>query len=257
MHALDAGAAGAVWAALAQSLSKPSAVLMVTAHWETNLPMLSGNPRPSMIYDFGGFPEALYRIKYAAPGAPDIAVRAAAILKTAGITAAVDGCRGIDHGAWVPLLKMYPDADVPVLQLSVQPSLGTAHHYRVGQALQALRNENVLIVGSGHLTHNLRDWSPPSRGLDRESPTSAGVSDVLGYAQQFQTWMFEHIMAHDIDSLLAYREHAPHAARAHPSDEHLLPLFVALGAAGKDYAAERMFAGFEGGALAMDAFRFD
>lgn len=252
MHALDAGAAGEVWAALAQALPKPSAVLMVTAHWETNLPMLSGNPRPSMIYDFGGFPDALYRIKYAAPGAPDMAELAVSLLKTAGITAAVDGCRGMDHGAWVPLLKMYPNAGVPVLQLSVQPSLGTAHHYRVGQALQALRNENVLIVGSGHLTHNLRDWS--------ESRTSAGVLGVLGvldYAQQFQTWMFEHIMAHDIDSLLAYREQAPHATRAHPSEEHLLPLFVALGAAGKDYAAERVFAGFEGSALAMDAYKFE
>ncbi len=251
MHALDAGAAGGVWAALAQALPKPSAVLMVTAHWETNLPLLSGNPRPSMIYDFGGFPDALYRVKYAAPGAPDMAERAVSRLKAAGITAAVDGCRGMDHGAWVPLLKMYPNADVPVLQLSVQPSLGTAHHYRVGQALQALRNENVLIVGSGHLTHNLRDWS--------ESRTSAGVLGVLGvldYAQQFQTWMFEHIMAHDIDSLLAYREQAPHATRAHPSEEHLLPLFVALGAAGKDYAAVRVFAGFEGSALAMDAYKF-
>ena len=257
MHALDAGAAGEVWAALAQSLPQPSAVLMVTAHWETNLPMLSGNPRPSMIYDFGGFPDALYRIKYAAPGAPDVAARAVALLKTAGITAAVDGCRGMDHGAWVPLLKMVPNADVPILLLSVQPSLGTAHHYRVGQALQALRNENVLIVGSGHLTHNLRDWSPPSGALHRESRTSARVSDVLDYAQQFQTWMFEHIMAHDIDSLLAYRELAPHAARAHPSEEHLLPLFVALGAAGDNYVAERVFAGFEGGALAMDAYRFN
>ena len=246
MHALDAGAAGEVWTALAESLPTPSAVLMVTAHWETNLPMLSGNPRPSMIYDFGGFPDALYRIKYAAPGAPEVAGRAVALLKAAGITAAVDGCRGIDHGAWVPLLKMAPNADVPILQLSVQPSLGTAHHYRVGQALQALRNENILIVGSGHLTHNLRDWS--------ESRTSAGASE---YAQQFQRWMFEHIMAHDIDALLAYRDQAPHAARAHPSEEHLLPLFVALGAAGDNYVAKRVFAGFEGGALAMDAYRFN
>ena len=168
------------------------------------------------------------------------------MLKSAGITAAVDGCRGIDHGAWVPLLKMYPDADVPVLQLSVQPSLGTAHHYRVGQALAMLRAENVLIVGSGHLTHNLRDWL--------EGGASAGDLD---YARQFQAWMFERIMAHDIDSLLAYRELAPLAARAHPSEEHLLPLFVALGAAGKNYSAERLFAALEGGALAMDAYRFN
>jgi 4,5-DOPA dioxygenase extradiol len=245
MHGINAGPAGEVWAALAQAIPTPTAALMVTAHWETNLPMLSGNPRPSMIYDFGGFPDALYRIKYAAPGAPDIAERAVSLLKAANMTAAVDGCRGMDHGTWVPLLKMFPQANVPIIQLSVQPTLGTAHHYRVGRALAALRGDNVLMVGSGHITHNLRDWMAGNLG-----------SGENNYAQEFQAWMFDRIVAHDIDSLLAYRELAPHAARAHPSEEHLLPLFVALGAAGDGYAVERVFAGFEGAALAMDAYRF-
>ena len=245
LHALDAGAAGQVWAQLAQSIPVPTAVLMVTAHWETNLPMLSGNERPAMIYDFGGFPDALYHIKYLAPGAPAVAGQALALLKSAGITAAIDDCRGFDHGTWVPLLKMYPEADVPIVQLSVQPSQGPAHHYRVGRALAALREQNVLIVGSGHLTHNLRDWF-----------AGGGKPGEKNYAHEFQSWMFEQIKARDRDALLAYRDVAPHAVRAHPSEEHLLPLFVVLGAAGADYHVERKFSGFEGDVLAMDAYIF-
>lgn len=245
MHAIHAGAAGEVWAALTKQMPKPKAVLMVTAHWESNLPMLSGNPKPAMIYDFGGFPEALYRINYPAPGSPEIAARAQALLKAAGFTAGIDGCRGFDHGTWVPLLKMYPDADVPVVQLSVQTAMHPRHHYDVGRALAPLTKEGVLIVGSGHLTHNLRDWMQ-SRGQTAHAP----------YAEKFQRWVFDQLAAHDVDALTAYRSQSPDAVRAHPTEEHFLPLFVALGAAGKDAEPERVFAGFEGAALAMDAYRF-
>ena len=245
MHAINAGAAGDVWAALANQLPTPKAVLMVTAHWETNLPMLSGNAKPSMIYDFGGFPEALYKINYPAPGAPDVAAKAQALLKDAGITAGIDGCRGIDHGTWVPLLKMYPHAEVPIVQLSVQTAMNPRHHYDVGRALTPLTRQGVLIVGSGHLTHNLRDWMQ-SRGQAAHAP----------YAQNFQRWVFDHLATHDIDALTRYRQDAPDAMRAHPTEEHFLPLFVALGAAAEDAKAHRVFAGFEGSALAMDAYRF-
>lgn len=245
MHAINAGAAGDVWAALTQHIPKPKAVLMVTAHWETNLPILSGNVKPSMIYDFGGFPEALYKINYSAPGAPDIAAKAQALLKSAGLTAGIDGCRGFDHGTWVPLLRMYPDADVPVVQLSVQTEMNPRHHYDVGRALAPLTKDGVLIVGSGHLTHNLRDWMQ-SRGQTAHAP----------YAQKFQGWVFDRLAVHDVDALTRYRLEAPDAARAHPTEEHFLPLFVALGAAGEDAESERLFAGFEGNALAMDAYRF-
>ncbi len=246
MHAINAGAAGEAWAALTKKLPKPKAVLMVTAHWETNLPMLSGNAKPSMIYDFGGFPEALYKINYAAPGSPDVAAKAQALLKDAGFTAGIDGCRGLDHGTWVPLLKMYPDADVPIVQLSVQTAMNPQHHYAVGRALAPLANDGVLIVGSGHLTHNLRDWMQ-TRGQTVHAP----------YAQKFQRWVFDRLAAHDVDALAAYRSDAPDAVRAHPTEEHFLPLFVALGAAGADAKAERVFDGFEGSALAMDAYRFN
>lgn len=246
MHAIHAGAAGGVWAALAGQLPKPAAVLMVTAHWETSFPTLSGIAKPSMIYDFGGFPDDLYKIIYPAAGAPDIAARAQSLLNLAGLTAAIDGSRGLDHGTWVPLLKMYPDADVPVVQLSVQPAMSPRHHYEIGRALAPLTREGVLIVGSGHLTHNLRDWMM-SRGQTAHAP----------YAEKFQHWVFDHLAAHDIDALCRYRQEAPDAVRAHPTEEHFLPLFVALGAAGDGAVPERVYEGFEGTALAMDAYRFN
>jgi 4,5-DOPA dioxygenase extradiol len=251
MHAIASGAAGEVWAALGQELGKakprPRALLVVTAHWETNLPMLSGNAKPSMIYDFGGFPEELYRIQYAAPGAPDLATRASTLLKAAGITAAIDGCRGLDHGTWVPLLRMFPGADIPVVQLSVQPSLGASHAWRVGEVLAPLREEGVAIIGSGHLTHNLRDWMMAARSQ---------TTETAPYAREFKAWMFAHLQSNDVEALTHYRDLAPHAVRAHPSEEHLLPLFIARGAAGADAKTERVFEGFEGSALAMDAYRF-
>ena len=175
MHALHPGAAGEAWTRLRQTLPRPNAVLMVSAHWETSMPMLTGNPKPETIHDFGGFPQELYAIRYPAPGAPDVAARAVALLKSAGITAGVDGCRGLDHGAWVPLLRMFPAHDMPVAQVSVQPELGPARHVALGQALAPLAGEGVLIVGSGHTTHNLRDWMGNPR---RTEP--------LRYAQAFE-----------------------------------------------------------------------
>jgi 4,5-DOPA dioxygenase extradiol len=245
MHAVDSGAPGRAWEALGRTLPRPRAVLMASAHWETSVPMLTGNAKPETIHDFGGFPPELYRLRYPSPGAPAVATEAVAHLKEAGITAGIDGCRGLDHGAWVPLRWMYPAADVPVLQISVQPGLGTAHHLRLGRALAPLADAGVLIVGSGHTTHNLRDWM-----------TNARRGETLPYAKAFADWMHDRIEAHDVDALVAYRELAPDAVRAHPTEEHFLPLFVALGAAGDDARAERIVEGFEGGALALDSYSF-
>jgi 4,5-DOPA dioxygenase extradiol len=178
MYALEPGAAGRAWAKLGRTLPKPRAVLMVSAHWETSVPMLSGNAQPETIHDFGGFPPELYRVTYPARGMPELATRSVTLLKSAGITAGVDGCRGLDHGAWVPLRWMYPDADVPVVQLSVQPQLGPAHHVRLGQALAPLAEDGVLIIGSGHTTHNLRDWVANSR-----------KPEPLAYARAFSAWL--------------------------------------------------------------------
>ena len=243
MHALQAGAAGKAWAALGRRLGKPRALAIASAHWETGLPQLTGNPKPETIHDFSGFPEPLYRIQYAAPGAPEVAQRAQALFKEAGFTAAIDGIRGLDHGAWSPLLYMYPEADVPVVQVSVQPALGTRHHLAMGKALRALSNEDVLVIGSGHLTHNLRDWA---RGQGKAEP----------YAKEFQQWVFQKIESHDLQGLADYRSASPHGVRSHPTEEHFMPLFVALGAATEGYRAERIFDDLESGVLAMDAYVF-
>ena len=178
MHALQPGAAGEAWKALARRLPRPRAILIASAHWETQLPMLTGADKPETIHDFYNFPEPLYRLRYPAPGAPEVAKRAQGLLKDAGFTAAIDGCRGLDHGAWSPLLYMYPDADIPVVQISVQPELGPRHHVALGNSLRDLSREGVLIIGSGHMTHNLRDWS---RGQGAPAP----------YAREFQAWVFD------------------------------------------------------------------
>ncbi len=245
MHAIAPGVVGDAWAELGRRIPRPDAVLIASAHWETSVPMLTGNPKPETVHDFGGFPQELYAIQYPAPGAPDIAANAVARLKSAGITAGVDGCRGLDHGAWVPLRWMYPDARIPVTQLAVQPARGTAHHLALGRALAPLASENVLIIGSGHATHNLRDWAG-HRGND----------EPMRYAVEFAHWLEERLAAHDAQALVDYRDEAPGAARAHPTEEHFLPLLVAYGAAGENPSIERVVEGYENGALSRDSFLF-
>jgi 4,5-DOPA dioxygenase extradiol len=245
MHALDAGGAGSAWRAIAESLPKPRAVLVASAHWETSLPMLSGAERPETIHDFSGFPPALYRLQYAAPGSPALAQQVAELLKAAGHAPSVNGCRGLDHGAWVPLRWMYPEHDVPIVQISVQPSLGTEHHLRLGETLAPLADDGVLVIGSGHVTHNLRDWA-----MHRNDAAS------LDYVAQFADWLHQRLAAGDRDAVLAYRDRAPSAVRSHPSEEHFLPLFVAWGTAGADPRVTRVFSAIEGAALAMDAYSF-
>jgi 4,5-DOPA dioxygenase extradiol len=246
MTAVEPGAAGAAWSALARAVPVPRAVLMVSAHWETELPMLTGSPSPGTIHDFGGFPDVLYRLRYPAHGAPAIAAEVAAALKAAGITAGIDGCRGLDHGAWVPLMHMYPAGDVPVLQLSVQPARGARHHLALGEALATLPSQGILVVGSGHATHNLRDWM-----TQRRAPAP------LPYVATFADWLAQRLGDDDREALAAWRERGPDASRAHPSDEHFLPVLVALAAAGPHPHVTRVHRDVVDGALAMDAYRFD
>lgn len=231
------------WADCVRDLPKPRAIVMISAHWESQIPLLTGSAHPETIHDFGGFPEALYQIRYPAPGAPELAEKLKQQLGQHGLVAEIDGQRGLDHGAWVPLAKMYPDADVPVLQLSVQPQSDAIHHLTLGSALQSLREEGVLIIASGHMTHNLRDW------IYRRGDAS--------YAAAFRDWVDARIMTQQLDELSRWQTNAPNAMRAHPSVEHFLPLFVALGAAGANYRAHNFCSGYEGEVLAMDAYRFD
>jgi 4,5-DOPA dioxygenase extradiol len=245
MHAIDAGIAGRAWTALGRRLPRPRAVLIASAHWETSTPMLTGSPHPETIHDFGGFPDELYKLRYPAAGAPQVASEIVARLKDADITAGIDGFRGLDHGAWVPLRWMYPAADIPVVQLSVQPDHDTEYHVRLGRALRPLADEGILIIGSGHATHNLRDWASSRRS-----------QQPLPYVEAFSHWLQQSLTSGDTDALIHYRDRAPEAARAHPTEEHFLPLFVAWGAAGAGPAVERIVEGFEGGGLALDSYLF-
>jgi len=177
------------------------------------------HPHPETMYDFGGFPDELYSLTYPAPGDPVLAERVLALLQSSGITGDKDMSRGFDHGAWTPLMLMYPDADIPVIQLSVQPHLGPAHHLAMGRALQPLLDEGVLILGSGSATHNLRDFFGST--LD---------AAPLSYAQEFAGWLTKAIVEGRTDELLDYEKRAPQALRNHPTPEHFLPIFVPMGA---------------------------
>ena len=245
MHALEPGAAGDVWRALGRRLGKPRAIVLSSAHWETNVPMLTGSGKPETIHDFYNFPEPLYRIRYDAPGAPQVAQRAQALLKAAGFRAAIDGTRGLDHGAWSPLLYMYPDADVPVVQVSVQPHLGPAHHIALGKALASMRDENFLVIGSGSLTHNLHEFY--SSGLPGDAPALPWVAD-------FTDWVHDKIEAGANDDLVNYRKLAPHAVDNHPTDEHLMPLFIAIGAG--EAKGRRIHASTRSGVISMNTYAF-
>ena len=244
--ALDPGRTGASWRALAKAIPRPRAILVVSAHWESRSPIVSAALRPETIHDFGGFPPALYTLQYPAPGAPVLAGRVKDVLDEAGIDCAIDPTRGLDHGAWVPLMSLYPKADVPVMQLSIQPHRDPAWHYRVGQALRPLGAEGVLVLASGSLTHNLRDvrWQ-------------AGEGAGEPYAIAFSEWFADRVAAADLAALLDYRARAPGAVRAHPTDEHLLPFHVALGAAPVPGGARRIDNGYTLGVLAMDAYVFE
>lgn len=243
--ALEPGAAGAALSAFANRLSRPQVILVISAHWNTNVPTFSAACKPETIHDFYGFPQALYAIRYPVCGAVKWAMEGRALLEEAGFEVAIDPKRGLDHGAWVPLRIMYPDASVPVAALSLQTSLGPEHHYRLGRALAPLREAGVLIVASGNLTHNLGHF-----GLRRD------MGATLDYVEKFQAWWRERIEARDVESLLDYRRRAPGGLEAHPTEEHLLPFFVALGAAGEKFESEIVHSGIDHEMLVMDCYAF-
>jgi 4,5-DOPA dioxygenase extradiol len=230
---------------LGDLLPRPKAVLVMSAHWNTRVPAVSLNPKPETIHDFYGFPPELYRQQYPAPGAPELAERAAALLEAAGIATARVGDWGLDHGAWAPLKLAYPAADIPVAQIAVQPKADPRHHFAIGAALRPLREEGVLLMGSGSFTHNLG-------GLTR----GPGEVPVAPWAQGFIDWMVAAMEEGRTEDLLDYRSKAPFARENHPTDEHLLPFYFALGAATPGARARRLYQGVMYGALAMDSFRF-
>lgn len=232
-------------AGLGRDLGRPAAIVVATAHWETDRPSFSTAAQPETIHDFYGFPEVLYRLRYPAPGNPALAERAAGIMAQAGIGAAVDPTRGFDHGVWSPLLLMYPEADIPVVSLSVQPRRSPADHIAVGRALSALRQDNVLVMGSGGAVHNLG-------ALERGNHD--GAPD---WATQFDDWLAKAMADGDTAALSEYRGLAPFARQSHPRDEHLMPAFVAFGAGGSAAKGRPLHRSFAHGSISMAAYAIE
>ncbi len=233
--------------ALGCQLERSRAILVVSAHFTAKVPVLGAHPKPATVHDFYGFPDALYELQYGAFGHPELAAKVARRLGQEGFAAQCDPQRGLDHGAWVPLMLMFPQAAIPVVQLGLVQGQGADYHLRLGTALRALVEDGILVLGSGAMTHNLRelDWA----GKDTE-----------GYVPQWVTgftdWFAARIAAGQVDDLVDYRARAPDAVRNHPTEEHLLPLFVALGASATG-RGRRLHSSVQMRALAMDAYAFD
>lgn len=240
MFALQPGRLGPELQALGQQWPHLSAILVVSPHWQSRGVRVSNAPAPETIHDFGGFPSALYELQYTPPGAPALAAEAARLLAAAGFEVALDPQRGLDHGAWVPLRYLRSAQDVPVFQVSMPIDLVAAGALRLGAALAPLRDQGVLIVGSGSLTHNLYEFRRDVRDPE--------------YAARFADWIGAAVLAADRDALRDYRARAPHASRAHPTEEHYLPLLVAVGASDASDVPQLIPGGITDGILAMDSF---
>ncbi|MBK1715487.1 dioxygenase family protein [Rubrivivax gelatinosus] len=253
MTALEPGAAGGflhrLGPALDTAFGRPQAILAISAHSLTRVPVLVAGARHETIHDFGGFPDALYRLRYDAPGAPALAGRVQSLLAGAGIAVHRDEAGGLDHGIWTPLLHAYPQVDLPVLPLAWPPGWSAAQLFALGHALAPLAAEGVLVLASGSITHNLRRIV---------GAMQAGAVDAPATPEStaFRDWFASRGAAADWAALLDWRAQAPYAALMHPTDEHLLPFFVAAGAAGDAPEARRVHASIEYGDLGMDAYAF-
>lgn len=217
------------------------AILVISAHWMTEEPMVTAHPHPETIHDFGGFPQPLYELQYPAAGNALLAAETVSHLKPAFPLAALDVKRGLDHGAWIPLLLAVPQAQIPVLQLSIQPHRDAAHHYEVGKRLHDLREQGVAIIASGNATHNLR------------AVFTQRYDEPPDQVTRFNDWLHGALVNSDIKTLLQW-EHAPDAAWNHPTNDHFLPLFTALGAASAQTTPQRIHESYDYGVLSMDSY---
>ncbi len=259
MTALEPGAAGAFWQRLGPAIEagsrpaqRPRAILVISAHSLTREPVLMAAAQHTTVHDFSGFPEPLYQLRYDAPGAPDLAPRVVALLQAAGLPVHTSTEPGLDHGIWAPLRFIWPDASVPVLPLAFPPDWSPAQLFALGEALAPLADEGVLVLGSGSITHNLRLVFAAGR-----PPLDA---PEIKESAAFRNWFAERCAAADWPALLDYRRQAPFAVLMHPTDEHLLPFFVAAGAGGltinKPAAGQRLHQSLTYGCLGMDAYAF-
>lgn len=242
MFALEPGLLGPNLQRLGRGLADISAIVVVSPHWQTRGVRVTAAPELETIHDFGGFPAPLYALQYPAHGAPELASEIVQMLQAAGFAAMPDAGRGLDHGAWVPLRYLKPEGEVPVLQVSLPHDIDAKGALRLGQALAPLRDRGVFVIGSGSLTHNLYEFRQH-------------INDPE-YAQTFAEWVADAVARGDIDSLVHYRERAPHATRAHPTEEHYFPLLVAVGAADAGEPRHLVEGGMTYAVLSMDSFLF-
>jgi len=228
---------------LAKNLPTPKAIVVISAHWGSDYPKITGSKQLKTIHDFYGFPDELYRLHYDAKGDPQLAEQLRILLEHAGIQAEIDPERGLDHGAWNPLLLIYPQADIPVIQLSLQPKKDAVWHYKIGQTIASLAKQEVLIIASGGITHNLYQ------------ALSVHHKTTPSWVSEFANWVQENTLNGDVETLLDW-QNAPYAKENHPTSEHFLPFFVALGAASKPLNAKLIHKSNMLGVLAMDAYSF-
>jgi 4,5-DOPA dioxygenase extradiol len=241
--AIEPGLLGPKLTQFGGRLSNLAAVMVVSAHWQTPGLQVMRTAAPKTIHDFGGFPPALYRIQYPAPGNPALATETRALLEAAGFEASFDDTRGLDHGAWVPMLYLRPEARTPVFQVSLPFDFNAADALRLGKALAPLRERGAMVMGSGSLTHNLREIGQSDPNMTR-------------YAYEFTAWVRRRVQEKDLAALADYRRRAPHAERAHPTDEHFLPLLVAVGASGAEDVVQIIEGGMTYGVLSMESYGF-
>ncbi len=251
LFAMDAGESGPALTRLGQRIKQQAGtglrgVVIMSPHWMAREPAIMSTPKPQTWHDFGGFPAELYKLDYPASGAPELAGEVGELLRKHGIAVRADAKRPFDHGAWVPLMHLFPQADVPVVQLALPAGWGPEQVYAMGQALQPLRERGVLLVGTGSMTHNLAEFF-------------GGQREAAPYVLEFSRWVESAIGRGDLAVLFDYRKQAPHAERAHPSDDHFLPLFFALGAGGFGQGASAVQPQYVSrevmyGILAMDSF---
>jgi 4,5-DOPA dioxygenase extradiol len=233
---------------LGDRVARPRAIVVVSAHFETDGVAVVTDPKPEMIYDFRGFPAELYELVYPAPGEPALAEKAFELLDRAGLAPTKIERRGYDHGTWTPLLLAFPKADIPVVQVSIDPNRDARWHHEVGRALAPLRDDGVLLIGSGHITHNLGAFFGAMRRGEPVDPA------LPGKVSAFTKWFAEKIAIGDTDALLGWKAQAPYPADNHPTDEHLMPIFVAYGAGGG--RGERVHASVDHGFFANDSYLF-
>lgn len=223
---------------------RPKAIVIFTAHWENRVTTISSvNGEYDTIYDFGGFPRELYEIRYPAKGSPELAERVASMLKEKGIPSQFDTSRGLDHGSWVPLSRMFPEADIPVVQVSVNPYLTPEEQYRIGEALRGLDREDILVIGSGATVHNFRTMNPHAKEPD-------------AWAVAFDDWLVSRMRERDLDALFRYEELAPNARIAVPRPEHFVPLYIAFGSGDPASGLKEIHRSYEMGALSYLSLSF-